>query len=220
MGKKNISQEKIIQAFISSAFGKSAGATSLSDISEILEIKKASLYNHFQSRDAMYDATLEFCAQEISRSSFLQENSLELIKSPKCTVSSFFKKHITHFFEIFENAPLFEMYVFVRSEQYFNLTALNIVQSEAEKVCEQIKTALKTFVDSKKIKAKTEKELKDLSAQISGILLQQRDSYLAARKERLRQNPDSDAGSLFALPSDDVAIAKVVKMTDFYLKDL
>ena len=47
MGRKNISQEKIIQAFLASAFEKSAGATSLSDIAEYLEIKKASLYNHF-----------------------------------------------------------------------------------------------------------------------------------------------------------------------------
>ena len=43
MSKKNISQEKIIQAFIASAFEKSAGGTSLADISESLEIKKASL---------------------------------------------------------------------------------------------------------------------------------------------------------------------------------
>ena len=41
MSKKNISQEKIIQAFLASAFDKSAGATSLADVSEGLEIKKA-----------------------------------------------------------------------------------------------------------------------------------------------------------------------------------
>jgi len=59
MSKKNISQEKIIQAFIASAFEKSAGGTSLADISESLEIKKASLYNHFSSRDEMYTAESE-----------------------------------------------------------------------------------------------------------------------------------------------------------------
>lgn len=220
MGKKNISQEKIIQAFLSSAFEKSAGATSLSDISETLEIKKASLYNHFASRDAMYDATLEFCAQEIARSSFLQESSLELIKSPKCTVTSFFKKHITHFFEIFENEPLFETFVFVYSEQYFNLTALTIVQTEAEKICDQIKSALKAFSDSGKIKSKTERECKELAAEITSVLLQQRNAYLAARKETVRQNPDSDAGSLFALPSDETALSRIIKMIEFYLKEL
>ena len=73
MSKKNISQEKIIQAFMASAFDKSAGASSLADVSEILEIKKASLYNHFESRDAMYAATLSYCAQEVEAVSFLPE---------------------------------------------------------------------------------------------------------------------------------------------------
>ena len=44
MSKKNISQEKIIQSFLSSSFNKSAGSTSLADIADDLEIKKASLY--------------------------------------------------------------------------------------------------------------------------------------------------------------------------------
>ena len=79
MGKKNISQERIIEAFILSAFEKSAGATSLADISDILEIKKASLYNHFESREAMYDATLEHCKKEIGAVSFLPEKTLDSI---------------------------------------------------------------------------------------------------------------------------------------------
>ena len=65
MSKKNISQEKIIQAFIASAFEKSAGGTSLADISESLEIKKASLYNHFSSRDEMYAAAVDFCGKKL-----------------------------------------------------------------------------------------------------------------------------------------------------------
>lgn len=220
MSKKNISQEKIIQAFISSAFEKSAGATSLSDISEILEIKKASLYNHFESRDSMYEATLEFCSQEIAKAGLLQENSLEQIKSPKCTLSSFFKKQITHFFEIYENEPLFQMYVFVHSEQYFNLNALNTVQKEVEKLCDEVKTVLKAFADCKKIKNKTEKELRELSSGICNIILQQRDLSIAARKETVRQNPESGVGSLFALPADEASINRTLKMLDFYLKDL
>ena len=58
MSRKNISQEKIIQSFLASAFEKGAGATSLADISDSLEIKKASLYNHFAGRDDIYEETL------------------------------------------------------------------------------------------------------------------------------------------------------------------
>ena len=83
MSKKNISQEKIIQAFIGSAFDKSAGATSLADVSEGLEIKKASLYNHFESRDAMYAASIAYSAQEVGAVKFLEEKTLDTIKGGK-----------------------------------------------------------------------------------------------------------------------------------------
>ena len=48
MSKKNISQEKIIQAFLSSAFERSAGATSLQDVAASLEIKKGRVFAAFQ----------------------------------------------------------------------------------------------------------------------------------------------------------------------------
>ena len=55
MSRKNLSREKIIQAFLTASFEKSAGATSLADVSDALEIKKASLYNHFENKEQMYD---------------------------------------------------------------------------------------------------------------------------------------------------------------------
>ena len=71
MSKKNISQEKIIQAFLTSAFDKSAGGTSLADVADSLEIKKASLYNHFDNRAAMYAASVEYCKNQIGAVEFL-----------------------------------------------------------------------------------------------------------------------------------------------------
>ena len=134
MSKKNISQEKIIQAFLASAFEKSAGATSLADIAEILEIKKASLYNHFENRDAMYDATIYYCGKEIDKITFLPEKALDPAKTSKTTPYAFFKKMITRFFEMYENEPLFQMYAFIHTEQYFNVDALKIVEKEIEKI--------------------------------------------------------------------------------------
>ena len=124
MGRKNISQEKIIQAFLACSFEKSAGATSLSDIAEMLEIKKASLYNHFDSRDAMYDATVYHCGKQIEKITFLSEKNLENIKTNKLTASQIFKKLITRFFELYDSEPLFQIYTFIHTEQYFNIEAL------------------------------------------------------------------------------------------------
>ena len=220
MSKKNISQEKIIQAFLASAFDKSAGATSLADVSEGLEIKKASLYNHFESRDAMYAASIAYSAQEVGAVSFLEEKTLESIKGGKVAPAAVFKKLITRYFELYENEPLFQIYVFVHSEQYFNLDALKIVEGENNQLCDSIKDMLTAFVAAKKIAKKTEKELKDIAGELAAVIIQHRDSYIAARKETVRQNPDSKAGGLFALPTDEAALGRTLKLVEVMLKTL
>lgn len=220
MSKKNISQEKIIQSFISSAFEKSAGATSLADIADSLEIKKASLYNHFESREAMYDATIYHCGKEIKSIHFLPEKTLDSIKANKYSPSSLFKKLISRFFELYGNEPLFEMYVFVHTEQYFNLEALQIVQQEFTCYTDEIKSILDEFVALGKLQKKTEKELKDISVTITSIIFHQRDYYVAERKETVRQNPESGAGSLFALPTDETAVNRTIKLVEGILKSI
>ena len=220
MSKKNISQEKIIQAFLASAFDKGAGATSLADVSDGLEIKKASLYNHFESRDAMYEATIAYSAKEIEGISFLEEKTLEGIKGGKTAPSAVFKKLITRYFQLFENEPLFQIYVFVRSEQYFNLKALKIVEGENNQICDSIKDLLSAFAAAKKIAKKTDKELKDAASNLAALIIQQRDVYIAARKETVRQNPDSKAGGLFALSTDEAALGRTLKLVEAMLKSL
>lgn len=218
MSKKNISQEKIIQAFISKSFEKSPGATSLADIADLLQIKKASLYNHFDSREAMYDATLYHCGKEVQTIHFLPEKTLDTLKTNKTSPSAIFKKLITRFFEMYENEPLFEIYAFVHTEQYFNTDALKIVENEYETICEDIKQILQALSDAEKIPKKTEKELKDYSLMITSIIFQQRDFYIASRKETLRQNPDCGVGSLFALPTDETLLNKTIKLVDTVIK--
>ena len=218
MGRKNISQEKIIQAFLASAFEKSAGATSLSDIAEYLEIKKASLYNHFQSRDAMYDATVYHCGKCIEKISFLPEKTLENLKTNKSTASQIFKKLITRYFEIYDSEPLFQVYTFIHTEQYFNVEALQIVEKEIKKNNEEITIILKNLMEVHKIPQKTEKEIKELANSLTSVILQQRDFYIATRKETIRQNPDCGAGSLFALPTDQKALTNAGKLVENLLK--
>lgn len=213
MSKKNISREKIIQAFITSAFDKSAGGTSLADISDSLEIKKASLYNHFTSRDEMYDATIGYCGKEIQNVSFLTEKTLDSLND-KSNPQTTLKRLITRFFNLYENEPLFEMYVFIHTEQYFNKDALDIVRKEFEKIADEIKQLLSALNKLGKIDNKTEKELKESAAGITAIIFQQRDMYIANRKETVRQNPESGAGSLFALPTDEAALNRTVKLVD------
>lgn len=220
MGRKNISQEKIIQSFLSSAFEKGAGATSLTDIVENLEIKKASLYNHFESRDAIYEATIELCSKEIGSISFIADRVIDSIKNGKVNVIPLFKRLITRFFNLYECEPLFNMYVFIRSEQYFNFDVLKIIRAENEKITDDIRKILQSFMDVKKIDDCSEKELKEKAGVISSIIIQQRDYYIANRKEVVRQNPESGAGTLFALPTDEEALEIAIKLVENYLKTI
>ena len=80
---------------------------------------------------------------------------------------------------------------------------MKIVEGENNQLCDSIKDMLTAFVAAKKIAKKTEKELKDIAGELAAVIIQHRDSYIAARKETVRQNPDSKAGGLFALPTDD-----------------
>ena len=205
MSKKNISQEKIIQAFLTSAFDKSAGATSLADVADSLEIKKASLYNHFESRDAMYDATITYCAEQIGKVEFLTQKVLEAVTAGKTTVPAAIKKLIARYFALFDSEPLFKMYVFVHTEQYFNVAALKIVQEQIEKINEDIKKLI---------------PVKETAAILTSLILQQLDAYIAVRKETIRQNPETGAGSLFELPSDNNIINKAGKLAEAYLANV
>lgn len=214
MSKKNISQEKIIQAFLACSFQKSAGATSLADISEALDIKKASLYNHFDSRDSMYEATISFCAQEISNISFITDKTLDAIKKPNFVLSSLFKKLVMRYLNIFENEPLFQIYTFIHTEQYFNKKVLDIIKKENEDLVNQIKNILQTYFQYQKNQELSEKNIKDISISIASIILQQLDYYTACRKDTIRNNPECGVGSLFALPSDDKLINQTTKLIE------
>jgi AcrR family transcriptional regulator len=214
MSKKNISQEKIIQSFLSSSFNKSAGSTSLADIADDLEIKKASLYNHFSSKEEMYDSTLQFSKTEIASIPFLTEKTLASISANKTSISVLLKRLISKYFNIFENEPLFQMYTFIHSEKYYNLSALQVVTSETEKLTNDIKQIICEYIKINKIAQKSEKELKELSSAITSIILNQLDSYIAEKKETVRQNPESGAGSLFALPTDEKSLNKTTKIVE------
>ena len=220
MSKKNISQEKIIQAFLTSAFDKSAGGTSLADVADSLEIKKASLYNHFDSREAMYAASVEYCKNQIGAVEFLIPKITDSVLDQKTTIQAAFKKLISRYFALFDSEPLFKMYVFVHTEQYFNVECLKIVQAQAGKIAESIRTLFDCAVTAKAFKAKTDKEMKDLSLDCTSLILQQLDSYIAVRKETVRQNPETGAGSLFELPSDNNIINRAVKLVEGFLNCL
>lgn len=220
MGRKNISREKIIQSFLTSSFDKSAGATSLADVSDLLEIKKASLYNHFENREDMYKETVSYCGKEIYSISFITEKTFDSIKGNKILPSTLFKKLITRYFNLYENEPLLQIYAFLFSEQFYNDEVLEIVQNYRSRLEESIRKILQAFLDTKKYPSVNDKILKDGAICLTSVIIDKMQLYLVSRKSVVRKNPESGAGSLFSLPSDDFSLNTTIKNVEFILKGI
>ena len=220
MAKKRITQENIINAFLFSAFENGAGASSLQDISDILQIKKASLYNHFESKDEMYAVTLDYCRIYLSNVNFIPDELREKPNLFDDSVQSVFKKIIKRFINIYEEEPCFQIYSFIHTEQYFNVSAMEIRKNEIEKIEEGFLFLIKGFVEAGKLKKLTPTELRSTSAMMAAVVLQQMDLYIIQKKETVRQNPESGVGSLFALPTDDATMNSIIKLFEIYIKFL
>ena len=266
MAKKRIDRDKIIQAFLTCAFEKSAGAVSLADIASLLGVNKASLYNHFSSRDAIYEAAIDFCAEYMSGVRFIPESADSLVSLP---FSDALAKIVKQYFRSYEIEPLFQMYAFIHSSKFFSSEAYRAAERETQKIAEDTASFIARFAAEGKLpgtESKTEQTspldagssgntnrtedmrqadgvqtadaaeknehpandargaagdavldtLKERALFFARELSAELSAYIVEKKETLRQNPESGAGSLFALPSDDSALAKIIARAESY----
>jgi len=219
MTRKNISQEKIINAFLFCAFDKSAGATSMADIAEYLGIKKASLYNHFESREIMYEKTMNYCKRSLGGIAFLPEKYITPDLFENNSIFEVFNNLIKRFIQFYEVEPFFQIYTFIHSEQYFNKDAASIVDDEIFRIELGVSQILLRYCVEKKLEL-TPGEIDSGVKFYASALMQQIDSYIMHKKEIVRQNPECGAGSLFALPTDEEALNKIYSLSENFLKQL
>ncbi len=217
MGKKRLSQELIINAFLFSAFEKSAGSTSLQDIARALGIQKASLYNHFASKDDMYCAAVDYCRIYLDSVNFLPETFMADRRIYAEDVNTAFKKTIKRYVQLFETEPIFQIYTFVHSEKYFNGKIAKIIDAEYFKIKSGILELFKGFAEVKKISLPENDRLRKIAADFSSTFLHGLDFYIMHKKEIIRQYPESGVGSLFALPTDEEALKEILDLSDFYI---
>lgn len=206
MPRKLITRAKIIEAALFSAFKNGMGAVSLSDIAQSLQIKKASLYNYFSGKEELLCAVYEYADDFYSRVNFFDEEIFSKINSTNAQKK--FKFITEEFVRTHEREPLLQICILVFSEKYFNKNCLEIFQKQKLKLKNQSLAFFK-FVSAiwqKKISAA---ELNSLSENFVEGFFARLDFYLAQKKEVIRNNPECDAGSLFALPSDEEGIEKI-----------
>lgn len=214
MARKKLSREKIINAFLTAAFDSSAGSVSLQDISDILQIKKASLYNHFDGRDALYAAVLAYCREYLDSVNFLPDdmflNGSFLEEDMVAVIRKIFRRYIL----LFENEPLFQIYVFIHTEQYFCADAYRTVDAERAKVQEGIFIVLEAYAAAGKLHSFSSDKTRLFADWYASAFLQQLDVYIMHKKETVRQNPICGAGSLFSMPSDESVLEEILKLAE------
>ena len=201
-----ITREKIILAFLESAFEKNAGGTSLSDVAGKLGIKKASLYNHYESRDAMVEDCIHWCGDYYRKTYFIPTDIDSI--SQRYPAENVMKAIVNRWFKMNEKEPLIQIYSFIESEKYISSAAAKVSQETREKLFAQTKQALRSLANAGKIMDLEENDLEPLSKIMTSIAMENLDAYIVSKKIEIRSNPKSGEGSLFE-PQSDSDFSKV-----------
>ena len=195
-----VTREKIILAFLDSAFVKNAGGTSLSDVADRLGIKKASLYNHYESRDAMIEDCIRWCGDYYRKTYFIPTDIDSI--SQRYSAENVMIGIVNRWFKMNEKEPLIQIYSFIESEKYISTVAAKISQETREKLVNQTKQALRSLANAGKILNSAENDLETLSKIFTSLAISNLDNYIVNKKIEIRSNPESGEGSLFESASE------------------
>lgn len=210
---EKVTKEKIIRAVLESAFNKSVGGTSLADISEKLGIKKASLYNHYESRDAMIEDTIVYCNEIFGKTNFIPADMNATAQ--KYPAEAVFKGLVNRWFKMTEKDPLLQIYVFIESEKYFSTQAAKIVQEFTDKLLSQTVSALLSLSEAQKISSLDEPTAKAYATIFVRMLRDLLDAYLVQKKVEIRSNPETGSDTLFsAIPQEEPNYEEIDRLTD------
>lgn len=208
---EKITKENVIKSLLDTSFYKSAGGTSLSDIAESLGIKKASLYNHFESRNDIIEQTTSSCDEYLKSISFIPAEIESVAK--KYPVETVLKGIVSRYVKMHEKAPLFQIYTFVESQKYFDIKTAQIIKEENEKLESQTAIVLECLLDLGKIKISKE-QIPGISKWFCAGINDFLNRRLLERKQAVVQNPKSGEGELFTLQSDDKGIDEINKLVE------
>lgn len=208
-----VSKEKIISAVLTCSFEKGVGATSLAAISSKLGIKKASLYNHYNSRDDMIADTVKYCGSILSKTFFIP-NNIEAL-SERYSAQKVLKAIVNRWFKLNENEPMLLINSFIESEKFFSDEVQQIAENYRNKITFQTVTALKNLSAAKKINELSEQEAQDYGAILSGTIHDYLDDYIARKKTEIRLKPYTGEDSLFSeLQTENVNFSYAEKLVE------
>ena len=201
MPSEKITKEKIIKAVLECAFSDSVGSASLSKKKKKLGIKKASLYNHYESRDAIIDDTINYCGECLSRLSLIPAEMEMTARKYNCDVV--LKGLVHRWIKIFEKEPFIQIYSFIESQKYFSSKIHDIKNECGKRFLNQIEIALNSLENAGKISVVSGEYRTSRAESFYALLNSLVDSYICSRKKVIRQNPKSGKGELFSFIAEN-----------------
>ena len=206
-----ITKEKIIGAVLDAAFVNSSGATSLSDIADKLGIKKASLYNHYEGRDAIIADTTRWCGDYLKRLTLVPPDLSAVAR--KYSAEVVLKGIFRRWFHLHKKDPLFKIYSFIQSEKYFSAEAVRILRELKAKLFSQMQSVLSALAEAGKIRDEKPVVLSDYAEICISMLVELVDGYVVQRKDEIRTNPETGEDSLFgSLPFEDQGVVEADRL--------
>lgn len=215
VGKK-ISKEDIIHALLELSFVYSTGATSLGDIAARLGIKKASLYNHFESRDDLIEKATIYCASYLKAMTFAPSNLQELAE--KYSAGAVLKGTVNRYFKMFQKNPLFEIYTFVQSQKYFSKEASEIIKENDAKVIKQTLKILQILVQEKKLPPVPPSRLQYAAVWFCSGINELLNRFLLDRKQTIMKAPADGPEGLFNLPENLDQLKKIDFLVEYFIQ--
>ena len=196
-----VSKEKIINAVLSCSFEKSVGGTSLSDIAGKLGIKKASLYNHYKSRDEMISDTVKYCGEYLKKIYFIPSDIESIAK--KYSAGSVLKAIVNRWFKLNEKEPLLQINSFLESEKFYSDDVVQIISGQRKKITGQTALTLKKLSEAGKIIQITDGQALAYAGILSGTMQECLSAFIMKKKHEIRCSPDFGEDSLFSsVPSE------------------
>ncbi len=130
MSMKNRKQD-ILQATLELAADNGLGTVSMQQIADKLGIKKASLYNHFSSRDEIIEAMYESLREESKRKTDAGEIDFdELIRNR--SLNEILGICVNSYREVVKEPQMFLFYKLIMSERTINRNAAEILVRETK----------------------------------------------------------------------------------------
>ena len=140
-------KEEIIYATLELAAEYGLKSLSMSQIAEKVGIKKPSLYNHFESKEALIKEMYELIREKSKEN--ISVNSFDFIKDK--SAEEILKAAVLNYKKMVSDENLIRFYKVICSERTINPEATRIIIEETNKMVSATKTLFKVLQDNKKI---------------------------------------------------------------------